>query len=71
LLPRLIGMHRAKEMALFADILSAKEAEATGLVNRVVPDGQLDAFVDDWARRLAEGPPIALAQTKRLLNNAF
>ena len=33
--------------------------------------GELDAFVDDWAARLAAGPPIALAQTKRLLNNAF
>ena len=71
ILPRLIGMHRAKELALLAEIISAKEAEAIGLVNRVVPAGQLDAFVDDWATRLAAGPPIALAQTKRLLNNAF
>ena len=71
ILPRLVGMHRAKELALLADIISAKEAEAMGLVNRVVPVGQLDAFVDDWATRLAAGPPIALAQTKRLLNNAF
>lgn len=69
-LPRLVGMHKAKELALFADIISAKEAEAMGLVNRVVPAGQLDAFVDDWARKLAAGPPIALAQTKRLLNNS-
>ena len=71
LLPRMIGLHRAKELAFFADIISAKEAEGFGLVNRVVPAGQLDAFVDDWARRLAAGPPIALAQTKRMLNNAF
>ncbi len=71
ILPRLVGMHRAKELALLADIISAKEAEAMGLVNRVVPVGELDAFVDDWATRLAAGPPIALAQTKRLLNNAF
>jgi 2-(1,2-epoxy-1,2-dihydrophenyl)acetyl-CoA isomerase len=71
ILPRLVGLHKAKEMALFADILSAKEAEALGIVNRVVPAGELDAFVDDWATRLAAGPPIALAQTKRLLNNAF
>ena len=70
-LPRLIGLHKAKELALFADIVSAKEAESFGIVNRVVPDGQLDAFVDDWARRLAEGPPIALAQTKQMLNNSF
>jgi 2-(1,2-epoxy-1,2-dihydrophenyl)acetyl-CoA isomerase len=71
LLPRLIGLHRAKELALFADIISAKEAEAFGLVNRVVPAGELDTFVDDWAAKLAAGPPIALAQTKGLLNNSF
>jgi enoyl-CoA hydratase/carnithine racemase len=71
LLPRLIGLHRAKELAFFADIISAKEAESFGLVNRVVPAGELDAFVDDWATKLAAGPPIALAQTKGLLNNAF
>jgi enoyl-CoA hydratase/carnithine racemase len=69
LLPRLIGLHKAKELAFFADIISAKEAEAFGIVNRVVPAGELDAFVDEWATRLAAGPPIALAQTKRLLNN--
>ena len=70
-LPRLIGLHRAKELALFADILTADEAEAMGLVNRVVPASELDGFVDGWARRLAAGPPLALAQTKRLLNNSF
>ncbi len=42
-----------------------------GLVNRVLPDAELDAFVADWAGRLAAGPPIALAMTKRLLNNSF
>ena len=63
-------MHRAKELALLADIIDAAEADRIGLVNRVVPDGELDAFVDDWAARLAAGPPIALAQTKRLLNNS-
>ena len=64
LLPRLIGLHKAKELAFFADILSAAEAEAFGLVNRVVPDDELDAFVDDWARRLADGPTLALSMTK-------
>ena len=71
LLPRLIGLHRAKELALLADIVSAREAERMGLLNRVVPDAELDDVVDDWAKRLAAGPPIALAQSKRLLNNAF
>jgi 2-(1,2-epoxy-1,2-dihydrophenyl)acetyl-CoA isomerase len=71
LLPRLVGLHKAKELALFADILSAKEFEELGLVNRVVPAGEIDAFVDSWAERLVAGPPIALGLTKRLLNNAF
>ena len=71
LLPRLIGLHRAKELALLADIISAKEAADLGLVNRVVPTTQLDAFVADWADRLAAGPPLALAMTKRLLTNAM
>jgi enoyl-CoA hydratase/carnithine racemase len=71
LLPRLIGLHKAKELAFFADIISAKEALEIGLVNRVVPAGELDAVVDDWARRLAAGPPVALSMTKTMLNNAF
>jgi enoyl-CoA hydratase/carnithine racemase len=70
LLPRRIGMHRAKELALLAEIIGAEEAERIGLVNRVVNAAELDGFVSDWAGRLAAGPPIALAQTKRLLNNA-
>ena len=71
LLPRRVGLHKAKELALLADIIDAKEAEAIGLVNRIVPGSELDAFVDDWAQRLAAGPPIALAMSKRLLNNSM
>lgn len=71
LLPRRVGLHRAKELAFFADIIDAAEAERLGLINRLVPDAELDEFVDDWAKRLTALPPIALAQTKRLLNNAM
>ena len=71
LLPRRIGMHRAKELALLAEIIGANDALEMGLINRVLPDGEVDAFVDTWARKLAAGPPIALAQTKRLLNNSL
>jgi 2-(1,2-epoxy-1,2-dihydrophenyl)acetyl-CoA isomerase len=70
-LPRLIGLHRAKELAFFAEIVSAKEAAELGLVNRVVPTAELDAFVDGWARTLAAGPPLALSMTKTLLNNGM
>ena len=68
LLPRLIGMARAKEVALFGDMWSAEEALAIGLVNRVLPVDQIDSFVADWARRLADGPPLALSMTKSLLH---
>lgn len=71
LLPRLVGMHKAKELALLAEVIGADEAERLGIVNRVVPAAELDAFVDDWARRLAAGPPIALSMTKTMLNNSL
>lgn len=70
LLPRLVGLHKAKELAYFADVLTAEEAAAYGLLNRVVPDDDLDAFVEGWARTLAQGPPLALAMTKSLLDNS-
>jgi 2-(1,2-epoxy-1,2-dihydrophenyl)acetyl-CoA isomerase len=70
-LPRIVGMHRAKELALFADIIDAAEAERIGLVNRVVADAEIDDVVDAWAARLAAGPPIALAMTKRMLDNSM
>ncbi len=70
LLPRMVGLHKAKELTYFAEILSAAEAAEFGLVNRVVPADELDAFVDDWASRLAAGPPIAYSLSKKMLNNA-
>lgn len=70
LLPRVVGMAKAKEIALFGDMLDARQALELGLVNRVLPVDELDAFVDDWARRLAAGPPLALSMTKTLLNHA-
>jgi len=71
LLPRMIGLHRAKEIAYFADILSAEEAAGYGIVNRVVADAELDGFVDDWAGRLAKTPPVAISMTKALLDNSM
>jgi 2-(1,2-epoxy-1,2-dihydrophenyl)acetyl-CoA isomerase len=68
LLPRLVGMARAKEIALFGGMWSGEEAAAIGLVNRVLPVDELDAFVEDWAATLAAGPPLALSMTKTLLH---
>jgi enoyl-CoA hydratase/carnithine racemase len=67
LLPRLVGMARAKEIALFGGMYTGEEALALGLINRVVPAAELDAFVDQWAATLAAGPPLALSMTKTLL----
>jgi enoyl-CoA hydratase/carnithine racemase len=71
LLPRLVGLHKAKQLAFFADVIDAAEAERIGLVNQVVPATELDGFVDDWATRLSEIAPIAIAQTKALLNRSI
>ncbi len=71
LLPRLIGLHRAKELALFAEIIDAAEAKELGIVNRVLPREEIDEFVQGWVDKLLAGPPLALAQTKELLNGAF
>jgi 2-(1,2-epoxy-1,2-dihydrophenyl)acetyl-CoA isomerase len=68
LLPRRIGLHKAKELTFFADVIDAKEAGSIGLVNRVVPAGELDAVAEEWGRRLASGPTLALALSKRLLD---
>jgi 2-(1,2-epoxy-1,2-dihydrophenyl)acetyl-CoA isomerase len=69
-LPRMVGLLKAKELALLADILPAAEAERLGLVTRVVPRADLDATVADLVARLAAGPPLALSMTKRLLNQS-
>ncbi|MBW0012214.1 enoyl-CoA hydratase-related protein [Mycobacterium sp.] len=68
LLPKLVGLQQAKRLALLAETIDAAEAHALGLVTWVVPAADIDTFVTDLAGRLAGGPPVALAQTKALLN---
>lgn len=67
LLPRLVGLQKAKEIAFFGDFYSAPEAAELGLVTRVVEPADLDATVDSMAERLAAGPARALSLTKQLL----
>jgi 2-(1,2-epoxy-1,2-dihydrophenyl)acetyl-CoA isomerase len=71
LLPRHVGLHKAKELVFFGDDLSAQDAERLGLVNRVVPAAQLETACREWAERLAQGPTFAIGLSKRLLNRSL
>jgi 2-(1,2-epoxy-1,2-dihydrophenyl)acetyl-CoA isomerase len=64
------GHARASEMGLLADRVPAAQALEWGLVNRVVPDGELIAATEEILARLVAGPPGSYAATKRLLNEA-
>ncbi|TCN53634.1 2-(1,2-epoxy-1,2-dihydrophenyl)acetyl-CoA isomerase [Rhodococcus sp. SMB37] len=70
LLPRRIGMQRAKEMVFFGEKLSARDALELGLVNRVVPAEELDSTTTEFTSRLAVAPTSAIALTKRLFNDS-
>ena len=71
LLPRLVGLHRAKELVFLGDWISAPDAHAVGLVNRVVDDGRALGEAHALAARLAAASPVALARSKRALDAAF
>jgi 2-(1,2-epoxy-1,2-dihydrophenyl)acetyl-CoA isomerase len=71
LLPRHVGLHKAKELVFFGDDLSPEDAERLGLVNRVVPAAALERTAREWAERLAKGPTFAIGLSKRLLNRSL
>ncbi|MGZ4104302.1 MAG: enoyl-CoA hydratase/isomerase family protein [Actinomycetota bacterium] len=71
LLPRLVGLAKAKELVFFGEPVSAREALEIGLINRVVPDDALAGATNEWASRLAAGPTRAIGASKRLLNRAL
>jgi len=70
LLPRIVGMHKAKELIFFGDDLSAEDAATLGIVNKVVPAGELQATAKEWAERLASGPTKAIGWSKKMLHDA-
>jgi 2-(1,2-epoxy-1,2-dihydrophenyl)acetyl-CoA isomerase len=67
-LPRAIGVRKAKELAFFGDKIDAAEALRIGLVNRVVPDAELDEAVEKVLTRFANGPAVSFAQAKAMMN---
>jgi enoyl-CoA hydratase/carnithine racemase len=69
LLPKMIGRGRAAEMLLLGDNIDAQECLRVGLANRVVPHDDLMNEALGIARKLAEGPGLALGMTKRMLVN--
>jgi 2-(1,2-epoxy-1,2-dihydrophenyl)acetyl-CoA isomerase len=71
LLPRLVGLRRAQELAFRDEPIGAEEAAEIGLATEVVPDDELDDRLTAEAERLAEGPTQAYAATKRLLTESF
>ncbi|MFC9833741.1 enoyl-CoA hydratase/isomerase family protein [Rhodococcus sp. NPDC127530] len=68
ILPRLVGLQQAKRLVMLAETIEAGEALELGLVTWVKESEEIDAFVGDVARRLADGPPVALALSKSLLD---
>jgi 2-(1,2-epoxy-1,2-dihydrophenyl)acetyl-CoA isomerase len=70
-LTQLVGTARARELFFTGDRLSARECERLGLVNRVVPDAELEKEALELARRIAAGPPVALRYMKDNLNRAL
>lgn len=71
LLPRLVGLHRAKELMFLGEDCDATTAERIGLANRVVPAAELDASTDELAAKFLTLPTRAIALTKRLTNRSF
>lgn len=71
LLPRTIGLQKAKEMIFFGDKLPATEALALGLVNKVVPAAELAEAAEAYAARLTRAPTLAISLAKRQLNKSL
>jgi len=71
LLPRLVGVARAKELLLLGRELSGAEAARWGLIHRAVADEQLDGAVDEVVAELAGAPTVALGLTKRAIHRAL
>jgi len=71
ILPRIVGLQKAKELVFFGDDVHAAQAKEIGLINKVVPDAELESAAREWAERLASGPTKSLMLSKWLLNRSL
>ncbi|MBN1661595.1 MAG: enoyl-CoA hydratase/isomerase family protein [Anaerolineae bacterium] len=70
LLPKLVGLRRANELAFFGERIHGPLAAEMGLVNRAVPDGELMDMAQAWAARLAAGPTLSIGAMKLAMRRA-
>lgn len=71
LLPRYVGLAKAKELIFTGDVIDAREAEKIGLINKVVPHEKLEDAVKDLAQKLAKAPPMVLAMAKAIIHRGL
>jgi len=70
-LPRLIGLGKASAAMMLADKITATQADQMGMIYKVVPDDTFIEIAQQIARKLAALPTVALANTKKALNQSF
>lgn len=71
LLPRLVGLNKAKELTFTGEIFDAHTAQRLGIVNKVVTDNELEHETWQLALRLAQGPTKAIGLAKAMINKSF
>jgi len=71
LLPRLVGVARARQMLLLGEKVSGSQAAEWGMIHCAVPDGEVDDAAAALTRRLAQGPTVAIGLAKSCLRSAL
>ena len=70
-LPKLIGLQKANDLLFTGRMIDAEEGLGMGFINQVAPDEEIENVTMEWAKRLSERPPLALARTKSLVNQTL